>query len=45
MLGIAEDICHKTVIREIKGISKCYPIQNESENDKTVRIEILYIYI
>jgi|GEM_PF-1188445 len=35
MLGIAEDICHKTVIREIKGISKCYPIQNESENDKT----------
>ncbi|KAI8923925.1 hypothetical protein BC831DRAFT_513816 [Entophlyctis helioformis] len=38
MVALAEDICHNVVIREVKGISRCYPLPNESENDKSVNV-------
>ncbi|CAG8681500.1 3191_t:CDS:2, partial [Cetraspora pellucida] len=36
-----EDACKKTVIREVSGINKCYPITNDAEGDssKTIATE------
>ncbi|CAG8532386.1 1839_t:CDS:2, partial [Dentiscutata heterogama] len=41
LLSLAEDACKKTVIREISGINKCYPIANDIEEDtsKTIATE------
>lgn len=36
--AICEAICAKVVIHEVRGIQRCFPQQNESENDKTVNV-------
>ena len=33
---MAEATSKKSVIREVSGISKCYPIANEANNDNSV---------
>ncbi|KAJ3328931.1 hypothetical protein HDU76_009008 [Blyttiomyces sp. JEL0837] len=33
MVALVEKVCQSVVIREVKGIKKCYPLPNESEND------------
>ena len=38
MVEIVETVCTKVVIHEVKGISRCYSLPNESENDKSVNI-------
>ncbi|GES96144.1 DNA-directed RNA polymerase I complex large subunit Nuc1 [Rhizophagus clarus] len=38
VLGMAEAASKKSVIREISGISKCYPIANETGNDTSKAI-------
>ncbi|CAB5372246.1 unnamed protein product [Rhizophagus irregularis] len=46
ILGMAEAASKKSVIREISGISKCYPIANETGNDtsKTIATEGVNFY-
>ncbi|KAF0467412.1 beta and beta-prime subunits of DNA dependent RNA-polymerase [Gigaspora margarita] len=41
LLSLAEDACKKTVIHEVSGINKCYPIANDTEGDtsKTIATE------
>lgn len=34
LLAIAESACKRSVIREIKGITKSYPITNDSNDGK-----------
>ncbi|KAG5463173.1 MAG: hypothetical protein BJ554DRAFT_1289, partial [Olpidium bornovanus] len=38
MVSIVEKVCRETVIREIPGVGRCFPIQNESESDKSRRL-------
>ncbi|KAJ3039738.1 hypothetical protein HK097_002758 [Rhizophlyctis rosea] len=38
MVAIIEDVCRDVVLHEVKGISRCYPLPNESENDTSVNI-------
>jgi DNA-directed RNA polymerase I subunit RPA1 len=35
MVALAESVCKTVVIHEVSGIKKCYPLPNESENDKS----------
>jgi hypothetical protein len=42
MLGMAEAASKKSVIREVSGISKCYPIANETDNDNSVSYVFFY---
>lgn len=36
MVALVEKICHDVVVHEIKGISRCFPYINQTENDKSV---------
>ncbi|KAH6595364.1 hypothetical protein BASA50_005882 [Batrachochytrium salamandrivorans] len=36
MLALVEDVCTRVVVREVPGVSRCYHLPNESENDKSV---------
>eukprot|EP00842_Homolaphlyctis_polyrhiza_P004280 jgi/Hompol1/4853/HPOL_001653-RA len=38
MLALAEETCSKTVLREVQGVARCYPLPNESENDTSVNV-------
>jgi DNA-directed RNA polymerase I subunit RPA1 len=38
MVQLVEQAAFSTVIHEVPGIDRCFPTQNDSENDKTVRI-------
>ncbi|KAI9332080.1 hypothetical protein BDR26DRAFT_899054 [Obelidium mucronatum] len=33
MVAVVENVCKSTIIHEIPGIKKCYPLPNESEQD------------
>ncbi|KAJ3025212.1 UNVERIFIED_CONTAM: hypothetical protein HDU68_007368 [Siphonaria sp. JEL0065] len=35
MVAVVENVCKSTIIHEISGIKKCYPLPNESEQDTT----------
>lgn len=36
MVALVEKICHEVIVHEIKGISRCFPYINPTENDKSV---------
>ena len=38
MIPMVEQVCNQVTIREVKGISRCYPLLNESENDKSLNL-------
>ncbi|ORZ31924.1 hypothetical protein BCR44DRAFT_1539185 [Catenaria anguillulae PL171] len=38
MVQLVEQAVHKTLLHEIPGIDRCYPVQNEAADDKTVRV-------
>ncbi|KAJ3375015.1 hypothetical protein GGF31_005737 [Allomyces arbusculus] len=38
MVQIVEQVVKQTVLHEMTGIDRCYPVVNESENDKVARI-------
>ncbi|TPX35899.1 DNA-directed RNA polymerase [Synchytrium microbalum] len=38
MVDLVEKACHRLVLSEIKGITRCYPMVNESENDTSVNL-------
>ena len=38
MVALVEKICHDVIVHEIKGISRCFPYINQTENDKSVCI-------
>jgi DNA-directed RNA polymerase I subunit RPA1 len=38
MVNLVQEVCKKLVIHQVKGIVRCFPQQNESENDKQVKI-------
>lgn len=37
MVALVEKICHDVIVHEIKGIARCFPYINPTENDKSVR--------
>jgi DNA-directed RNA polymerase I subunit RPA1 len=38
MVSIVEQVCKQTTLHEIKGISRCYPMLNDSENDTSFNL-------
>ena len=38
MVAMVEQVCRQVTLREIKGISRCYTLLNESEDDTSVII-------
>ncbi|KAI9145358.1 hypothetical protein BKA69DRAFT_1050972, partial [Paraphysoderma sedebokerense] len=38
MVNIVETVCHQTIIHEVQGISRCFPLVNETENDTSVSL-------
>ncbi|KAJ3188681.1 hypothetical protein HDU85_004395 [Gaertneriomyces sp. JEL0708] len=38
MVALAEQVCQTVIIHEVKGISRCYPLPNESTNDTSVNL-------
>lgn len=38
MVALVEKVCQSVVLREIRGISRCFVMQNETENDKSLNL-------
>ncbi|TPX51338.1 DNA-directed RNA polymerase [Synchytrium endobioticum] len=38
MVDLVEKACRSLVLSEIKGITRCYPLTNESENDTSINL-------
>ncbi|KAI9011347.1 hypothetical protein BC832DRAFT_613569 [Gaertneriomyces semiglobifer] len=38
MVALAEQVCQTVIIHEVKRISRCYPLPNESTNDTSVNL-------
>ncbi|KAJ3173100.1 hypothetical protein HDU88_004559 [Geranomyces variabilis] len=38
MVALVENVCRNVVVHEVMGISRSYPLPNESENDKSINI-------
>ncbi|KAL2914542.1 hypothetical protein HK105_205893 [Polyrhizophydium stewartii] len=38
MLALTEAVCADVVVREVKGVSRCYHLPNDSENDTSVNV-------
>ncbi|CAM0140636.1 hypothetical protein VKS41_006661 [Umbelopsis sp. WA50703] len=39
MVALVEKICHEVIVHEIKGISRCFPYINPTENDKSRKLQ------
>ncbi|KAI8918337.1 hypothetical protein DFJ77DRAFT_547101 [Powellomyces hirtus] len=38
MVALVENVCRTVIMHEVSGISRSYPLPNESENDKSINI-------
>ncbi|KAL5035929.1 hypothetical protein BDEG_23884 [Batrachochytrium dendrobatidis JEL423] len=38
MLPLVEEVCSNLIVRQVPGVSRCYYLPNESENDKSVNV-------
>ncbi|CAO3689510.1 unnamed protein product [Umbelopsis ramanniana] len=39
MVALVEKICHNVIVHEIKGIARCFPYINPTENDKSRKLQ------